>query len=66
MNKVENIEKRIEQLSPAELAELRRWYADFDARIWDEQIETDMRAGKLDSLTEHALDEHTARKSTGL
>ena len=66
MSKVEELGKEIEKLSPAELAEFRRWYAEFDAQVWDRQFEADVKAGKLDALAEKALREHAAGKSTEL
>ena len=66
MSKVENLEKQIRQLSPEELAEFRRWYADFDAELWDRQFEADVKAGKLDALAERALRAHEAGLSTKL
>jgi len=55
MTKVEAIERQIEQLSPEDLSVLRAWFAAFDAAAWDRQIESDVRAGKLDMLAEKAL-----------
>ena len=66
MSKVKELEKQVEQLSPAELAEFRRWYAEFDAQVWDRQFEADVKAGKLDALAEKALRDHAAGKSTEL
>lgn len=66
MSKVKALEKQVEQLSPAELAEFRRWYAEFDAQVWDRQFEADVKAGKLDTLAEKALRDHAAGKSTEL
>ncbi len=48
MTKIEDIEKAVEQLSPEELARFRAWFEEFDARLFDEQIERDAKAGKLD------------------
>ena len=48
------IEKRIEGLSPEELAKFRSWFIEFDARAWDRQIEADSKAGKLDRLVQSA------------
>lgn len=45
----------ITQLPPAALRELRAWYEDSDAQLWDEQIEADAAAGQLDGLAEEAL-----------
>ena len=55
MGNIKSIEKAIEALPPAELAEFRRWYAEFDAASWDRQIEQDAAAGKLDALAGEAL-----------
>jgi hypothetical protein len=66
MSKVKELEKQVEQLSPAELAEFRRWYAEFDAQAWDRKFEADVKAGKLDALAEKALRDHAAGKSTEL
>ena len=35
MSEVEQIENRIKNLSPEELAEFRAWFAEFDAQAWD-------------------------------
>jgi hypothetical protein len=45
----------VAQLSERQLAEFRRWFAEFDADAWDRQIESDAAAGKLDALAEEAL-----------
>ena len=66
MSKVESLEKQIRQLSPEELTEFRRWYANFDAELWDRQFESDVNAGKLDALAERALRAHEAGQSTKL
>jgi cell division septum initiation protein DivIVA len=66
MSKVENLEKQIQQLSAQELAEFRRWYAEFDADLWDRQFESAVKAGKLDALAEKALRAHAAGQSTKL
>ena len=54
MTKVEDIEKAVEQLSPEELARFRAWFEELKARRFDEQIERDAKAGKLDKLIAEA------------
>ena len=66
MNKVRNIERQVEGLSPDELAEFRHWFAEFDADAWDRQFEADAAAGKLDRLGETALAAHAAARTTKL
>ena len=63
MTNVKAVEKEIEKFTPTELAEFRHWYTNFDADAWDEQIETDVAAGKLDALAEEALAEYNAGKA---
>ncbi|MCC6532221.1 MAG: hypothetical protein IT531_06710 [Burkholderiales bacterium] len=66
MGNVENIERQIQQLSVDELAEFRRWFAEFDAELWDRQLVSDARSGKLDALANGALQAHAAGRSTKL
>ena len=47
MENVRSIEEAVEALPPAELAEFRRWFTDFDAAAWDRQIEADVENGRL-------------------
>ena len=54
MGNVKSIEKAVEALPPSELAEFRRWFAEFDAEAWDRQIEQDAANGKLDGLAAEA------------
>jgi hypothetical protein len=55
MSTVPEIEKAIQQLSSEELAKFREWFAEFDAAVWDQQIEQDARSGKLDALASDAI-----------
>ncbi len=66
MTKVEQLEAEIKGLSPAELAALRQWFAEFDAARWDQQFEADVKAGKLDALAEEAVRDDEAGLSTEL
>ena len=60
MGNVKSIEKAVESLPPSELAEFRRWFAEFDAAAWDRQIEQDAAAGKLDAMAADALADYRA------
>jgi hypothetical protein len=51
---IKEIESAISQLPPAELAELAKWFEEFHAQIWDEQLEQDVKAGRLDALIKQA------------
>lgn len=66
MSEVEQLEQRIKDLSPQDLAKFRAWFVDFDARVWDAQIEADSKAGKLDGLVAEALADYKAGKARAL
>jgi len=55
MINVDEIKQAIPHLSPDELMDLRRWFDELDAALWDQQIEDDVAAGRLDALAEEAL-----------
>lgn len=55
MENLKSIENAVVALPPSQLAEFRRWFAEFDATAWDTQIEQDAVAGKLDALAAEAL-----------
>lgn len=52
MDTLEDIERAVERLPPEELSKFREWFEELQARLWDEQIERDVAAGKLDWLIE--------------
>lgn len=47
---VQEIESAIVQLSRDELSHLMRWFEDYYAQVWDQQIEDDLELGRLDVL----------------
>ena len=55
MENVKSIESAVESLPPSELAEFRRWFAEFDGASWDRQVEQDAASGRLDALAAEAL-----------
>ena len=60
MTKLEKIQTEIAKLPEAEVAQLRAWLNDLDWQQWDEQIERDAAAGKLDDLIEEAKADYKA------
>ena len=55
MSSIQEIEQAIRQLSSEDLAAFRRWFIEFDASLWDSQLENDVAAGRLDKLADEAL-----------
>jgi hypothetical protein len=66
MSEIEQLERRIENLTPRQLAKFRAWFLEFDSRVWDQQIEADAKAGKLDGLIAEALADYKAGKAREL
>ncbi len=58
VSRIEDIEKAVAQLSPAEFARFRAWFAEFQGKLLDERIRADVAAGRLDWLADEALAEH--------
>jgi hypothetical protein len=55
MSTVHEIEEAIRKLGEQDLAALRDWFAALDAEAWDQQLERDVAAGRLDRFAEEAL-----------
>jgi cell division inhibitor SulA len=60
MGKIDTIKKSLEALSLDEQREVMSWFEELRERLFDEQIERDAKAGKLDFLMDEALEEYKA------
>jgi hypothetical protein len=65
MSEVELLEQKVRNLSAEQLAEFRAWFLEYDWQIWDQQIELDTRAGKLNKLIAEAQADFQADKAHG-
>ena len=54
MSTVQEIEQAIRALPASELAALPDWFAEYDAEMWDRQMEHDVEAGRLDRFVDEA------------
>ena len=66
MNKLEQLEQRIQNLPPEDLVKFRDWFLDFDWKIWDAKIEEDIKSGKLDRLVSGAMVDFDAGRARKL
>ena len=66
MTKLEDIVSAIAALSSEDLTKLRAWFEDFEARLFDERIERDAKAGKLDQLAAEARADNAAGRTREL
>lgn len=57
MSTVDEIERAVTGLSPDDLSRFGEWFLAFYAAQWDQQIERDAAAGRLDVFGEEALAE---------
>jgi len=55
MSTIQEIQTAVSELSPEELSVFRAWFAEFDAKVWDQEFEQDVTAGRLEALAEEAL-----------
>lgn len=63
---VQEIEAAVTQLPAQELAQFASWFEEFRAQAWDEQIERDILAGRLDALAEQANQEFESGRRIAL
>ncbi len=55
------LEDQVAKLPPEQLDQFRRWFHEFENRIWDHEIELDVASGKMDDLAEEAIAAHGAK-----
>ena len=66
MSKINELKEVIESLPEDDYAKLRQWFSEKDWKRWDKQIEEDSESGKLDFLTQEALDQKKKGKLRNL
>jgi hypothetical protein len=66
MTTVEDIEKAVAELPQDQLARFRAWFEEFEAARFDQRIERDVKAGRLDRLAEEALADFRAGRAREL
>jgi hypothetical protein len=54
---VQEIESAITRLTPEELSDLSRWFEEYVSDQWDQQIETDVLAGRFKEAGDRAVAE---------
>ena len=66
MTTVAEISGAVQRLPTRELARFRKWFAEYDAAVWDRQPAADAGAGKLDVLIREARRDHRAGRTKAL
>lgn len=62
-NRDKTLENEVRELSREDLSAFRDWFVNYDADAWDRQMESDIKAGKLDELASKALSAHKRGES---
>lgn len=60
MSTIKEIENAVISLPQKELAKFQKWFEEFQAKVWDQQLEQDVKMGKLDKLAKKAEKEFRA------
>jgi hypothetical protein len=63
---IEELELVVSGLTPDELASFAQWFDEFRAEQWDQQIEADILAGRLDAAGRRADDDFETGRCTSL
>jgi hypothetical protein len=58
MTTIEQITAAVKRLPKKDLARFRKWFAEYDAVVWDQELEQDVAAGRLDALAREALGDY--------
>jgi hypothetical protein len=63
MSTMEQIESAILGLPAADFRRLTEWLMDLDQRRWDEELDEDIAAGRLDALASEAMADYEAGRT---
>lgn len=66
MPTLHDLEEAVRALPPQDFAAFRTGFAEYDAALWDQQIEEDVQAGRLDELMDEAIREFREGRYTDL
>jgi hypothetical protein len=66
MTTLEDIEKAVAELPADQLARFRAWFEEFEAARFDERIERDTKAARLDQLADQAIADFRAGRAREL
>jgi hypothetical protein len=63
MSTVQEIETAIQKLKPQEIHEVADWLQELREELWDQQIDADAKAGRLDKMIAKAKTGYRAGKA---
>jgi hypothetical protein len=66
MTTIAEITGAVKRLPKKDLVRFRKWFAEYDAQVWDRQLEADVAAGRLETLVREAKRDHRAGRTKPL
>ena len=66
MTTVAEIAGAVKRLPKKDLARFRKWFAEYDAAVWDRQLEDDANLGRLDTVIREVQRDHLAGRTKAL
>lgn len=57
---ITELEQAVTHYRKKDFARFREWFEEYEAKLWDEQIERDAASGRLDQLLEEVDEEYKA------
>lgn len=66
MTTVAEISGAVKRLPTRDLARFRKWFAEYDAAVWDRQLKSDIGSGRLEALVREAERDHRAGRTRAL
>jgi hypothetical protein len=66
MTTVAEIPGAVKRLPKRDLARFRKWFVEYDAVVWNRQLETDAAAGRLHAMIREAQRDHRAGRTKAL
>jgi hypothetical protein len=63
---IEELELAVSRLPAEKLAQFSKWFEEFMADQWDQQIEADILAGRLDAAGKRADEDFVSGRATPL
>ena len=66
MSTIEEIKDAVTHLPESEFSRFRKWFDDYEEKLWNKEIEKDLKAGKLESAKQKALKDFNEGRSKPL
>ena len=66
MKTIEEIKDAVTHLPESEFSRFRKWFDNYEEKLWDKKIEKDIKSGKLNKAAQKALNDLSTGQSKPL